>query len=136
MKWVHPAVAGVGIPRQERRLHADLHSYLAASGVDGVKCDVQGAVTMFGWDCGGCAAVAARFHGSLEGSVPARLPGNHQINSMCCALEDLHNLKHSAVARLGEDFYPLQPASHLAHVANAAYVALMVGALAFPDWDM
>jgi hypothetical protein len=39
---------------------------------------------------GGYAAIGARWHRSLEDSVAAHLPGNHVINSMCCALEDLY----------------------------------------------
>jgi hypothetical protein len=34
--------------------------------------------------------MGARWHRSLEDSTAASLPGNHQINSMCCALEDLY----------------------------------------------
>lgn len=39
---------------------------------------------------GGYAAMGARWHRSLETSVAAHLPGNHQINSMCCAMEDIY----------------------------------------------
>ena len=189
MRWVHPAVVGWGVPANERGLHRDLHTYLAESGVDGVKVDVQvgpwcaavfsglaahipkggrsrfprgwrlplgarpapprpaapssqapalsrrqATVAMFGWDCGGYAAISSRFHASLEDSVARHLPGNHLLNSMCCSLEDLYQLKHSNVARVGEDFYPLLEASHTAHIANAAFCTLLVGALAFPDW--
>ena len=49
MRWVHPAVAGVGVPADERALHRDLHSYLAESGVDGVKVDVQVGVEACCW---------------------------------------------------------------------------------------
>lgn len=38
--------------------------------------------------------------------------------------------------RVGEDFYPALPASHTAHIANAAFNSLMTAAIAFPDWDM
>lgn len=34
--------------------------------------------------------MGARWHRSLESSVAGHLPGNHQINSMCCAIEDLY----------------------------------------------
>lgn len=37
---------------------------------------------------------------------------------------------------VGEDFYPALPASHTAHIANAAFNSLMTSAIAFPDWDM
>lgn len=84
LNWVHPAVVGVGVPRNQRQLHGDLHSYLASCGVDGVKCDVQGTMAILGWDEGGYAAICSRFHRSLEDSVAKWLPGNHLLNSMCC----------------------------------------------------
>lgn len=34
--------------------------------------------------------MGARWHRSLEASVAAHLPGNSQINSMCCAIEDIY----------------------------------------------
>jgi hypothetical protein len=34
--------------------------------------------------------MGARWHRSLEDSVHDSLPGNHQINSMCCAIEDIY----------------------------------------------
>ena len=136
MRWVHPAVVGVGIPRRPRAFHAALHSYLSSSGVDGVKVDVQATVSMFGWDSGGYAAVARRFHESLEDSVAMHLPGNLQLNSMCCDIETIYNLKNSAIARVGEDFYPTLKASHTAHIANAAFTSLMIAPICNVDWDM
>ena len=59
---------------------------------------------MFGWASGGGAATAARYHASLEDSAARHFPGNAVLNSMCCAIEDLYNLKHSCVARVGEVF--------------------------------
>lgn len=46
------------------------------------------------------------------------------------------SMPHSNIARVGEDFYPALPASHTAHLANAAFTTLMLGVVAFPDWDM
>lgn len=51
-----------------------------------------------------------RYHRSLEDSVAQHLPGNNIINSMCCSLEDVYNLTHSAIARVGE-VYRLFPCS-------------------------
>jgi len=136
MQWVHPAVVGVGIPRRPRAFHAALHSYLKESGVDGVKVDVQGTISMFGWKSGGYAAIARRFHGSLEDSVALHLPGNLQLNSMCCDMESIYNLKNSAISRVGEDFYPTLKASHTSHIANAAFTSLMIAPICHVDWDM
>ena len=136
MKWNHPAVVGCGVPRRPRLLHNAMHSYLADNGVDGVKVDVQATVSMFGWNNGGYVAAARRFHDSLQDSVAAHFPGNLMLSSMCCDLESIYNMKYSALARVGEDFYPTIKASHTAHIANAAFTSLMIGPLAFVDWDM
>ena len=136
MRWVHPAVVGIGIPRRPRAFHAALHSYLRESGVDGVKVDVQATVSMFGWNSGGYAATSRRFKESLEESIITHLPGNLVLNSMCCDLESIYNMKYSALARVGEDFYPTIKASHTAHIANAAFTSLMIGPIAHCDWDM
>lgn len=45
-------------------------------------------------------------------------------------------MRYSNIARVGEDFYPALPASHTAHIANAAFTTLMTGVVACPDWDM
>lgn len=47
-----------------------------------------------------------------------------------------HRYTKSAIARACDDFYPADPASHTAHIGNAAYNALFLGALVQPDWDM
>ena len=46
------------------------------------------------------------------------------------------SMPHSNIARVGEDFYPALPASHTAHLANAAFTTLLMGVIAWPDWDM
>lgn len=103
----------------------------------GVKVDVRGTVAMFGWASGGYAAAAGRYHNSLEASVAAHFSEtNAVLNSMCCDIESLYNLQNSAIARVGEDYYPTIRASHTAHVAAAAFTSLHVGPLAFTDWDM
>ncbi|GAB4822550.1 hypothetical protein N2152v2_009596 [Parachlorella kessleri] len=134
--WVQPVVAGVALPDDPRHFHRDLHAYLKESGVDGVKVDVEATICMFGHSGrGGYAAQGARWHSSLEDSVGDTF-GGHAINSMCCSMEDLYNMKHSNIARVSEDFYPLIEASHWAHIANSAFITLMVGAISVPDWDM
>lgn len=34
-------LSGLGLPADPTPLHSDMHAYLAAAGVDGVKVDVQ-----------------------------------------------------------------------------------------------
>lgn len=37
---------------------------------------------------------------------------------------------------VSDDFYPANPASHTAHIANCAFNSLFMGCLVVPDWDM
>jgi len=168
--WVHPAIVGLGVPQQPEKFHDALMSYLASSGVDGVKIDVQSTITMFGYGSGGGPAIAARFHKSMEESVHRNFSERRKgrggegkrggdgekmngevsdtynktsinstpfvLNSMCTSIEDLYNLSHSNVCRVGEDFYPSIPASHTAHLSNAAFTSLLISPLAYVDWDM
>ena len=55
---------------------------------------------------------------------------------MCHSTENLYQWSHTNLARVSDDFYPGVIASHTAHLANCAYVALFMGELALPDWDM
>lgn len=78
--WNPPVLAGLSFPPDPSALHRDMHAYLAAAGVDGVKVDVQGTVGLAGSGAGGGPALAATYHASLEASARAHFPGNHFIN--------------------------------------------------------
>ncbi len=64
------------------------------------------------------------------------------VNDACTTLLATSNsshpcsMPHSNITRVSEDFYPALPASHTAHIANAAFATLLLGVVAFPDWDM
>ncbi|KAI3436643.1 hypothetical protein D9Q98_006059 [Chlorella vulgaris] len=136
--WTQPTVSGVGLPSDPTALHEDMHAYLAGCGVDGVKVDVQGTLGLLGSGPGlaGGAATAAAYHASLEASAARHFPGNQLINCMCHSTEDLYCMEHTDLARVSDDFYPANPASHTAHIANCAFNSLFMGCLVVPDWDM
>jgi raffinose synthase len=77
MLWNPAVVAGVGVVDDPGALYADMHAYLAAAGVDGVKVDGQAGAGLLGSALEGGAATAARFQAALEASVATHLPGNH-----------------------------------------------------------
>ena len=84
---------------------------------------------------GGGPALAAAYHASLEASAAAHFPqGNHVINCMCHSSENLYSMQRSNLARVSDDFYPLNAASHTAHIVNCAYNSLLMGELVVPDW--
>ena len=136
LAWNQPVLAGISLPLDPRALHNDLHAYLASCGIDGVKTDVQSTIGLAGSAVNGGPAFAATYHDSLEDSIKANFPGNHLINCMCHSTEDLYNMRESNWARASDDFYPLRPASHTAHVANCAYNSLFLGEIVGVDWDM
>lgn len=134
--WVQPVVSGVGLPADPAVLHQDMHQYLAACGVDGVKVDVQSTIGLLGSALGGGPATAAAYHASLEASTRRHFPGNHLINCMCHSTEDMYRMEDTNLARVSDDFYPANPASHTTHIANCAFNTLFMGELVIPDWDM
>jgi hypothetical protein len=134
--WVQPVLAGVSLPLNPREMHSDMHAYLSSCGVDGVKVDVQGTIGLAGSAAGGGPSLASTYHASLEDSVQRHFPGNHMINCMCHSTEDLYNMRDTNLARVSDDFYPLRPASHTAHVGNCAFNSLFMGEIVGVDWDM
>uniref|UniRef100_A0A061S594 galactinol--sucrose galactosyltransferase n=1 Tax=Tetraselmis sp. GSL018 TaxID=582737 RepID=A0A061S594_9CHLO len=135
MGWGPASLAGVGIVKQPAKLYEAMHSYLAESGVTGVKVDCQAGVGLVPGPGGGPVS-ALRCHKALEESVARHFPGNHMINCMGHSTENFYRYTTSAIARCCDDFYPCDPASHTSHIGNAAFNSLFLGALVHPDWDM
>lgn len=80
MLWNPSVLGGVGAVLDPAPLFEDMHSYLAAAGISGVKVDCQAGVGLVGSTLGGGPAVAARYHAALEDSVATHFPANHAIN--------------------------------------------------------
>jgi raffinose synthase len=55
---------------------------------------------------------------------------------MCHSSENILNFRESSLARVSDDFYPTNRASHTVHVANVAYNSVFMGEIVVPDWDM
>jgi len=136
MLWNPAVLAGVGVIADPKSLYADLHSYLAAAGVDGVKVDGQAGAGLIGSALDGGPATARRHQEALEESVAAHLPGNHLTNCMCHSTENLFLASRSVLARASDDFYPRDRASSAAHVGACAYNAVFLSGILLPDWDM
>ena len=139
--WSPQILSGVGIATDPAALYKAMHSYLAASGVDGVKVDCQGTLGMIGaareGGLGGGPALAAAYHDALEASISSTFPpGNAAINCMCHTTEALYSFSRTSIVRASDDFWPADPASHTAHVAVCAFNSAFLAPLATPDWDM
>ena len=139
--WDPLTVCGVGVPAPEKMQHFynELHEYLAAAGVDGVKVDAQAVIGALGYGNGpngGGPALARNTHEALEKSVMKFFPTNGLINCMCHSTENLYNFKMSNLARVSDDFYPTNEASHTVHIVNVSYNSMFMGEIVIPDWDM
>ncbi|KAL2479613.1 putative galactinol--sucrose galactosyltransferase 6 [Abeliophyllum distichum] len=112
--WKTDAIAlqGLGLvnPKNVYKFYNELHSYLAAAGIDGVK--------------------------ALDASVARNFPDNGCIACMSHNLESLYCSKQTAIVRASDDFYPRDPVSHTIHIASVAYNSVFLGEIMLPDWDM
>ncbi|MCF3650588.1 Sip1-related alpha-galactosidase [Synoicihabitans lomoniglobus] len=126
----------VGVPSAEAvgRFYDDFHRCLRAQGIDGVKVDNQAALEAVSAGQGGRVALAQACRTALESAVARNFDGR-MINCMSCTPEGLY-LSRSGTMRTSDDFWPLRPETHGAHVYNNAQTALWFGEFMPVDWDM
>ncbi|KAF7816027.1 putative galactinol--sucrose galactosyltransferase 1 [Senna tora] len=131
-------INGLGLVNPEKVFHFydELHSYLASSGIDGVKVDVQNILETLGAGHGGRVKLARKYHQALEASISRNFPDNGIICCMSHNTDGLYSAKRSAVIRASDDFWPRDPASHTIHIASVAYNTIFLGEFMQPDWDM
>ncbi|KAG8064290.1 hypothetical protein GUJ93_ZPchr0004g39125 [Zizania palustris] len=131
-------VQGLGLvhPRAVYRFYNELHAYLAAAGVDGVKVDVQCILETLGAGHGGRVQLTRQFHQALDASIAKNFPDNGIIACMSHNTDALYCSKQTAVVRASDDFYPRDPVSHTIHIASVAYNSVFLGEFMLPDWDM
>ncbi|KAJ4822523.1 hypothetical protein Tsubulata_048068 [Turnera subulata] len=129
---------GVGVidPNKVYDFYNDLHSYLASSGVDGVKVDVQNLIETLGSGYGGRVTLTRQYQGALEQSIARNFRGNNLICCMSHNSDSIYSSKTSAVARASEDFMPREPTFQTLHIASVAFNSLLLGEIVVPDWDM
>ncbi|CAA6670120.1 unnamed protein product [Spirodela intermedia] len=132
------AVNGLGLVNPEKvfTFYDELHSYLAASGVDGVKVDVQNVLETLGAGHGGRVELTRKYHRALETSIALNFPDNGVISCMSHNTDGLYSAKRAAVIRASDDFWPRDAASHTIHIASVAYNTVFLGEFMQPDWDM
>ncbi|KAF8733048.1 hypothetical protein HU200_015409 [Digitaria exilis] len=129
---------GLGLvhPRAVYRFYDELHAYLAAAGVDGVKVDVQCVLETLGAGHGGRVQLTRQYHQALDASIAKNFPENGIIACMSHNTDALYCSKQTAVVRASDDFYPRDPVSHTIHIASVAYNSMFLGEFMLPDWDM
>ncbi|KAL0922280.1 hypothetical protein M5K25_006253 [Dendrobium thyrsiflorum] len=129
---------GLGLmdPKSVHKFYNELHSYLAAAGIDGVKVDVQSILETLGTGHGGRVQIARQYHDALDASVAKNFPDNGCIACMSHHTDALYCAKQTAVVRASDDFYPRDPVSHTIHIASVAFNSVFLGEFMVPDWDM
>lgn len=92
--WKTDAIAlqGLGLvnPRNVYKFYNELHSYLAAAGIDGVKVDVQCILETLGAGLGGRVELTRQYQQALDASVARNFPDNGCIACMSHNLESLY----------------------------------------------
>ncbi|KAL3512672.1 hypothetical protein ACH5RR_025389 [Cinchona calisaya] len=129
---------GVGIvdPQKIYDFYNDLHSYLANSGADGVKVDVQNLIATFGSGHGGRVSINRQYLEALDESIEKNFKENNLICCMSHNSDLIYSSKKSATARASEDFMPNEPAFQTLHIASVSFNSLFLGEIVVPDWDM
>ncbi|KZV50207.1 putative galactinol--sucrose galactosyltransferase 6 [Dorcoceras hygrometricum] len=132
------ALQGLGLvnPKNVYKFYNELHTYLAAAGIDGVKVDVQCILETLGAGLGGRVELTRHYHQALDASVARNFLDNGCIACMSHNLESLYCSKQTAIVRASDDFYPRSPVSHTIHIASVAYNSVFLGEVMLPDWDM
>ncbi|PWA45249.1 raffinose synthase family protein [Artemisia annua] len=132
------ALQGLGLmnPKKVFKFYDNLHAYLAAAGVDGVKVDVQSILETLGTGLGGRVALTQQYHQALDASIARNFPDNGCIACMSHNTDALYCSQQTAVVRASDDFYPRDPVSHTIHIASVAYNSVFLGEFMQPDWDM
>ncbi|KAG6492312.1 hypothetical protein ZIOFF_047266 [Zingiber officinale] len=138
MKTDTLTVQGLGLvhPKSVYKFYNELHSYLAAAGVDGVKVDVQCILETLGGELGGRVELTRQYHRALDASIAKNFPDNGCIACMSHNTDALYCSKQTAVVRASDDFYPRETESHTIHIASVAYNSVFLGEIMLPDWDM
>ncbi|KAJ6699823.1 GALACTINOL--SUCROSE GALACTOSYLTRANSFERASE 6-RELATED [Salix purpurea] len=138
--WKNDALTlqGLGLvnPKNVFKFYNELHSYLAAAGIDGVKVDVQCILETLGAGLGGRVELTRQYHQALDASVARNFRDNGCIACMSHNTDSLYCSKQTAVVRASDDFYPRDPVSHTIHIAAVAYNSVFLGEFMQPDWDM
>ncbi|XP_011072000.1 probable galactinol--sucrose galactosyltransferase 2 [Sesamum indicum] len=129
---------GVGVidPQKVYDFYNDMHGYLASSGVDGVKVDVQNLLETLGAGYGGRVSITRQYHEALDKSVEKNFVDNNLICCMCHNSDSIFSSKNSATSRASEDFMPNEPTFQTLHIASVSFNSLLLGEVVVPDWDM
>ncbi len=124
-----------GLPEDMNSFYDDYHSYLASTGVDGVKIDVQSIIASHGRGNGGRECVTKKMRKALEASVRKNFNGN-VINCMANTNDIVFNTSGTNMMRTSNDYGPSDGVSSFRHIFDNAVNSMYIGIFSACDWDM
>ncbi|KAG5086953.1 hypothetical protein JHK82_054350 [Glycine max] len=136
---------GLVHPDQANDLYDSMHSYLAQSGVTGVKIDVFHSLEYVCEEYGGRVELAKAYYDGLTNSIVKNFNGSGIIASMQqCNDFFFLGTKQIPMGRVGDDFWFQDPNGDPmgvfwlqgVHMIHCAYNSLWMGQMIQPDWDM
>ncbi|TKY61695.1 Stachyose synthase [Spatholobus suberectus] len=136
---------GLVHPRQANDFYDSMHSYLAQSGVTGVKIDVIHTLEYVCEEYGGRVELAKAYYDGLTNSVVKNFNGSGIIASMQqCNDFFFLGTKQIPMGRVGDDFWFQDPNGDPmgvfwlqgVHMIHCSYNSLWMGQMIQPDWDM
>ncbi|KAK6937255.1 Glycosyl hydrolases 36 [Dillenia turbinata] len=138
---------GIGLvhPDQATDFYDSMHSYLAKSGITGVKVDVIHTMEYVCEEYGGRVALAKDYYNGMTNSLVKNFNGTGLISSMqqCNDFFFLGTWQIS-IGRVGDDFWFQDPNGDPmgvywlqgVHMIHCAYNSMWMGQIIQPDWDM
>lgn len=133
----NPSISELNLihPEDASRFYSTRHKALRAAGVDFVKVDGQSSLEVFTkGKLGRCSSMAA-YQQALQSSVQHHFKGG-LIHCMPHGSDVVYNLQSTNVMRSSDDYFHKRPEGHGVHLWWNAAMALWIGDICWPDWDM
>lgn len=120
-------------PENAENFYDEFHKYLKASGIDGVKIDVQYVIEGVEETTGGRIKTFNIYQSAKEKSVHENFSDN-AVNCMSCSNDMLYRMRHTNAIRSGNDYMP--EIKNFSLIASNAYNTFWMYPIAYADWDM
>ena len=120
-------------PEKAEEFYQEFHGYLASTGVDGVKIDVQYLIEGVEEYAGGRIRSFDIYHKAKERSVHKYFNDN-VINCMSCSNDMVYRMKHTNLMRTGADYS--EHHGNFGQIVSNAYSSFWLYPFCFTDWDM
>ncbi|GAV83056.1 Raffinose_syn domain-containing protein [Cephalotus follicularis] len=138
---------GIGLvhPSQADDFYDSMHSYLASTGITGVKVDVIHTLEYLSEEYGGRVDLAKAYYKGLSNSLLKNFKGTGLISSMQqCNDFFFLGTEQISIGRVGDDFWFQDPNGDPmgvywlqgVHMIHCAYNSMWMGQIIQPDWDM